>query len=569
MAPDQDQLLEDREKITSLLRQYPYSSRRYLDRAACHDALGYPDLAAGDAYRALLLADEILNEDGEYHRQAVECITIADIRLYGHRADSFNADFSNDLIFEAGFTENEDFRRLQDDKSWHQIIGEIYASECYLVLAHMLTACGDLRTAYLLLERGLKALPDQDPLQKLKKEILGKCHEKGHPVGSQFNPKEDLPENGFARREVYPWNTHEPDRFSEEHLKYINQELGKIAPKCEVRETNLPVLSEDASPPLSRLATVKQLGIFAASDIKPHEPLLLEPSVLTSSTGLHDPFCDACSTPLPSIASDSSLPSCLSCEDVYFCSQACLDRAQDLYHSAVCGITDFDVISKDPSHFTATSALYMLLNARTMAMSETQGVHPLDLPQVKYLWGDYSQDTNDGGRTLPFNFSNNIAQPLHLLTRLNIDPFAPEKFDRYDTWVTNTLLAKFRGTANAKMNERTGMPEVAGVHWLWCLANHSCAPNVRWEWEKGGMGFVARGGEDVVRLDQRVDEDVAKGRWEGGIKSGQEVLNHYCDIGLPVKERREWAVGALGGMCVCERCMLEEKENGMGNPGTA
>ena len=50
------------------------------------------------------------------------------------------------------------------------------------------------------------------------------------------------------------------------------------------------------------------------------------------------------------------------------------------------------------------------------------------------------------------------------------------------------------------------------------------------------------------------------GIWQGGIRSGEEVLNHYCDPELDVKQRREWAVGALGGMCVCERCIWEDQE---------
>ena len=107
------------------------------------------------------------------------------------------------------------------------------------------------------------------------------------------------------------------------------------------------------------------------------------------------------------------------------------------------------------------------------------------------------------------------------------------------------------------MNERTGIPEVAGVHWLWSMANHSCAPNVRWEWEKGGMGFVARGGDEVVRWGEKRNKDEA---WKGGIGEGEEVMNHYCDVELPVRARREWAVGALGGVCVCKRCVWEEGE---------
>lgn len=46
----------------------------------------------------------------------------------------------------------------------------------------------------------------------------------------------------------------------------------------------------------------------------------------------------------------------------------------------------------------------------------------------------------------------------------------------------------------------------------------------------------------------------------GGIKAGEEILNHYCDIELKVRDRREWAKGSLGGWCMCDRCRREAAE---------
>lgn len=39
--------------------------------AKAYRSLGYPDLAIGDAYKALLLVDEVA-EEGEYHDEALE-----------------------------------------------------------------------------------------------------------------------------------------------------------------------------------------------------------------------------------------------------------------------------------------------------------------------------------------------------------------------------------------------------------------------------------------------------------------------------------------------------------------
>ena len=568
------QWLANRSTLTTELEERPYDSEKYLQRGLCHENLGYLDLAASDAYRALLLTDEVLDEEGEYHDQAVEALEVG-----AKREDEFGGSgWARDGMkgrgsFAKGYAKdgmNGDDRSCEgreksedEEEPWYYTVARNDARQSYEILARTLAECGDLKSAFDFVVRGLIAFPGSKGLQALKEQILERhCHgqleENPSSEQSGFNPREYLPENGSARRKIYPWNNHEPDRFSEENLSFINAEIKKSAPKCEVRVVELPLLASGNSV-LKSSTTIKQLGVFTTSSISPHETVLLEPSIFTSSTRLHEPFCDACSSSLPPFSPDQPLPACQNCEDTVFCSEACHDHAQSLYHRAICGIPDFDVIAKDPSPFAATNCLYTLLIARTIAMAETQNLHPLDLPQIKFLWGDFTSAEAPLARNLPFSFENNIQQPLHLLASLSLDIFAPSTLSRYDTWVINTLLSKFRCVANAKMNERTGRPEVAGVHWLWSLANHSCAPNVRWEWEKGGMGFVARGGEEVVRWGERRSE-VSEWRWKGGIAEGEEVLNHYCDVELDVRQRREWAVGALGGVCLCERCIWEEEE---------
>jgi hypothetical protein len=109
------------------------------------------------------------------------------------------------------------------------------------------------------------------------------------------------------------------------------------------------------------------------------------------------------------------------------------------------------------------------------------------------------------------------------------------------------------GTASGRHGP-DGRPELGAVHPLWSLANHSCDPNVTWEWD-GNIEFRTR--EHLVDYKGRDPE------LRPGLRKGDEVLSHYCDIRLPVKERREWAAGALGGECMCSRCIWEDThENG-------
>lgn len=570
-----DTWLRERDQYTNELLASPYDASIYLKRARCHEELLYPEFAAGDAYKALLLTDEVLDEAGEYHEQAFEALQNAQ-KSSGNRNDGeLNGSEGLGKVLEQCAVDKDDG---EVKPSWHITIAESQSRDAYRILARTLIECGDLKTAWDFAERGSRVSPTDAIWQDLQEEALQNlCQTNSQNISpwdiETLNPRKDLPQNGHARREIYPWNMHEPERYTASDLSLLNAELSKIAPKCEVRAVELPLLipSNSVTIPVSESSqqippkTHKQLGLFATADIPPYETIFHEPSILTANNRLYDTLCDACSSPLP--ITTSPLPTCPSCDDTVFCSSSCLARAQELYHPAICGHPDFDLSARDPSPAAATDALYLLLLARTIAMAETQNLHPLDLREIKYLWGDFSTSSTP---TLPFSFQTHIQTPLHLLSNLNRNIFAPETLQRYDFWVINTLMAKYRGVASAKMDPRTGMPEVCAVHWRWCLANHSCSPNVRWEWparaietpggekleEGGSMALVVRGGDEVVQWGSR--------KREGGIKKGQEILNHYCDVDLPVEARREWAAGALGGVCVCERCVWEDGEQGKG-----
>lgn len=53
----------------------PFSIVHRLSLARAYRDLGYPDLAVGDAYKALLLVDEVA-EDGEYYDEALIAATL-------------------------------------------------------------------------------------------------------------------------------------------------------------------------------------------------------------------------------------------------------------------------------------------------------------------------------------------------------------------------------------------------------------------------------------------------------------------------------------------------------------
>ncbi|KAM0346944.1 hypothetical protein ACHAPU_005284 [Fusarium lateritium] len=538
-----EQLLDRRSQLTEGLSSLPYDLILYLDRAVIHSELGYPDLAAGDAYRALLLADEVLNEGFEYHEQAIEslqmhtAVPLPDVLAHGNlpQDDLQPTEVGSEI-------EDESVKRLA-------ILAQVRA---YQVLSLNLLLCGSLQSAASFCQRGLRLSSSNQELIDTKSNIVTVARRRLRRDDIDID-YHNLPEQGLVRREVYPWNDHEPDRFAPESLADLNEHLSVMAPKCAVEVATLPVLLEGASSTddYEIIPTCKQLGVFAKEDIAPGEVVLREYSLLTANNRLKDSICDACSSELPPLGSENEPVNCPECYDTVFCTQYCYEQAMERYHPAVCE-KDIDAIAKDPDAFEADHTLYVLLLSRILAIAAHEEVNPLDVREVKYIWGDFvptrTNDINASPNagpppewTLPFSFKYNIEIPLHILEKMDIDIYA--SLAEYDLWILNTLYAKFRGTASARKSLRDRRPDVAAVHPYWCLANHDCDPNVTWEW----------GGRMVLEARK---ERVVGGR-PGGIKKGEEILNHYCDVDLPVQQRREWARGSLGGWCMCKRCRDE------------
>ncbi|KAK7225838.1 hypothetical protein V2G26_013841 [Clonostachys chloroleuca] len=546
-----EQLLDRRLQLTEALGSLPYDLIHYLERSVVHSDLGYPDLAAGDAYRALLLCDEVANEGFEYHEQALESLQMH-VGVALPEVLSFGA-LRNEWSLTPG--SNPD----GPTEAATMKLATIASIRAYQILSLSLLLCGCLKSAATFCARGLNMAPSNRELLDVQGHIHTVSSRKLNKSGVDIN---DLPDHGLVRREVYPWNNHEPDRFSDESLGTLNADLEQMAPKCEVRVATLPVLLDGASETdkYDIIPTCKQLGVFAKEDIAPGETVLREYSLLTANNRLKDPVCDACSSDLPPLGSDQEAVNCDECYDTVFCSQDCHDQAQERYHPSVCE-KDVDAIAKDPEAFEAGETLYLLLLSRVLALAAHQEIHPLEVREVKFIWGDFVpsrfNDINPSPNagpppewTLPFSFKYNIETPLHVLEKMDVDIYTT--LAKYDLWVLNTLYAKFRGTASARKSLRDGRPDVAAVHPYWCLANHDCNPNVTWEWG-GHMVLWAK--------KERI------GGKEGGIKADEEVLNHYCDINLPVQQRREWALGSLGGWCMCQRCRDEAAAAG-GNAET-
>ncbi|CAK7263834.1 hypothetical protein SEPCBS119000_000701 [Sporothrix epigloea] len=605
-------LLEQRQQLTDELVSKAYDMILWLRRAVVYTDMGYPDLAIGDAYRALRLTGQMRSSDEDFFEETYE-----GIRAYAYivGAKGLSKGWSQDLPEvlrnvtpgKSSTGSKKKFRSVNRDFDAESAFGDdpLY-STCH-GLAHMakirscqiislnLLLCGCLGSAYRECEYGLKECRNDRELLQIKALIdtaaRHRLRQSGSPSG-KYNPA-DLPDRGFARREVYPWNTYEPDRCSDASLAFLNEQLAEVAPKCEVRAVELPVLAaRGLSEGPATSTTRRQLGIFAKEPIAAGEVVLREYSLLTASQRPSAEGCDACGSDLPDMKNaidiNNSRADCGISGQYRFteyCGEECFKRAQDAYlGSAYSPMRIFEVGNfNDPRD--ADDALYLQLLTRVLTVAARrdkfypplyQKLHPLENKEVKYLWGDFVPTAINAQEaislqslspfspevvamaaagayppaawSLPFNLVDNIVGPLVRLEEMNTNIFDEEEGD---VWVLNTLFAKLRGTASARKGRQDGPPVVAALHPLWSLANHDCDPNVTWEW---GGRMVLRAKEERVQLA----EDKATGRTRpGGIAAGEEILSHYCDVDLPVQLRRAWARGSLGGTCMCQRCQNE------------
>jgi hypothetical protein len=548
-----------------------YNPDLYLERAEEYLRLEFPDLACGDAYRAVLLADYVRDylDSGELEEEEGE-------------GDDDEEEEAEDETEEKEDDEDED--EDEDDE-------ERIDAEEFLAATHAWTF---IRTSDIL------SFTEESALTTLSNALRAAgCHAESvqyaktglsrFPESTELASLAALPvdSTGKARRFVYPWNHYEPDRFAKETLEYLNT---KVVPassdSIEVCVVELPLLGEDAED----RGTTKHLGVFATKDIAIGEQCLREESALTVVTdSANGGLCEYCGqrykaearATRPSLNKADRIANaaaavaaekfsketftCELCEDAeaegietavpVWCSSRCKEEAMKRYHPAVCSRPTAPIhraaISTEKSSSSLTTgsqpggAVYALLMMKAFAMAIVQNTHPLELAETKYLYG--VPPVEEGDLRIGWGYEENVRGAVTILEALGVDVFSGKhmRLDTdatlawWDTWVVNTLIAKFRGVASGRLNSE-GKTEAAAAHTLYSMVNHDCEPTVKWECG-GIMEFW--GVKDM--------------------KKGEELNSCYCDNRMPVKERREWMMGCLGGACMCKRCVREDLEERM------
>lgn len=586
--PQQDKLFQLLLRREWLTRRLAHHGKCYppaiLARACIYEALEYDDLATFDAFVVYQLCQKELSDEFVTDLEASEP---DGGRWLGHTPDDEQRKF--------------EIRQVKVDTM--------------AILVRCFAALGALKDANSMLNelkhetrlteyepvRGIRSQLIEPPIKRLVYKDWDLSAAEAAITTDQFT------RFGMSRREVYPWSNYEPDRNSPESLSEINHYLAQITFDLEARMTWLPAFDVSGQ---ATGETSSQLGLFAKKDLRPGTEVLHEKSVLTAIRPLEDAICDACGQELEGLPFEQ-IAQCDGADcDTTFCSEDCKLRSVKEYHypamadeidhevdavyrpenelttnserlptqgkeqtlvrpAPFCGNEDLNYIGRSSNTDTPEWDLYFLLLTRTTAMSITQQTHPLHLREIKHLWADFNpcpfrpgqalQEQPELKQKLPFSVQHTLQYVLDYFSTLSLSypeatPYSANWLENFDFWVIQTLFAKFRGVANATQSTFDGKPEIASVHPGWCLANHSCAPNVRWT-PKGERQFYVRTQDERTWLGNEGAE-----HWQG-IEADEEIFSHYTDVRLPLQERRERLREVLGGECRCERCLTEARNS--------
>lgn len=274
-----DFLHNKREKLTAqLLPSESLNFNHYLYLAAIEYGLGYSDLATGNAYKALTLLETYFDP---------------------HFSD-FSPKLRNDV--------DEHVAWPEDDQAI--LFARRNMAECLGCLVLALTDLGCLRDAYTYLLQ-LEKLDEEGIFISTQErgELLDLIFRAQNPISLNSQENDDsvkrkiepahLRNSGFARREIYRWNHHEPERHSSSAVEVLNEMLSIGAPELEVRSVELPVLEgvrerNECPSKVVRKGQVEnslqrdkpskslQLGLFAKTDLPASSLIHHEPSVLTA-----------------------------------------------------------------------------------------------------------------------------------------------------------------------------------------------------------------------------------------------------------------------------------------------
>ncbi|OJD30186.1 uncharacterized protein BKCO1_6500049 [Diplodia corticola] len=450
--PPHPQLVADHirhvQSLTQNLSTSPYDPDIWCARAGRLLSLGHPELAVGDAYRALLLCD--------YSN--------------GHIPDFLSLSSPTGPISSQSPTEpaSQHFpsQRLLSASSYRTLVQGLYDCHCH---PEALETCQVAQAKF-----------PADPFFQVKTAELSAVMEKKSDhiaMGPESAARQrDKLHDGAVLTIPYPWMEPLPLQRSQALIDSVNKEFQRCTSSCRLDYSSL------GEAPIPKWAgrAPQVLGVFAAHEIDPGECILVDRTATAACSSV-----SACTNCFSNTADPRYDASCCS---AHFCSEDCYQTALSTYHKVICG-KDFTWLQNTVTGISeSAAAMRPVLLCRYLASCVQAGttLNPLAHPLIARLQPQLS------GRHLDvFTLTETVVRPIQILLQLEVDVFANPNFD---TWIIHTIWTRL---ANNKQGFSRG-PENGGgwidsISPLMPFFNHSCDPNVEcWHEDTTTMSFFAR-----------------------------------------------------------------------------
>ncbi|RDW84865.1 hypothetical protein BP6252_02455 [Coleophoma cylindrospora] len=563
-----DDLIYHQRTIYDSILETPYDPKHWIELCQCCLTLGFADIAAAAAHKALILIKASLNLDhgceGIVYPSNLEILTKMTLgeRLHTRSPTIIEEELKNLLLI------------------------------CYSGLLSSLLACGTFWEGLRAAKEALSIFPKDVDLLETRNMLRDYFYERQNSLKAGAADKVDeslilMTRVGEIYQVQYPWlDTRLNDR-TPALVRELNDNLNSQI--CEIKPIILGPLRESFD--------VGPLGIFAMRDIDEGESVLVD-KCITNTTDLHpkaQTYCDACHASLlapHTLPMQIVRPEC--CEEVAFCSQDCCSTATSGYHRILCGKDwswTYGRNGRPKSTGLAPDPMWrvrLFLRMVAVYLADTQStktkVHPLQHSLFGRMSANYSLPSYpDFPLTHDWYYYENIGAPTRILMTLGINPFTDPHWTQE---VIQTIFWKMENNANMsninlstttlpssnspQREDSTGEEIVTSINTNYLFLNHSCEPNISW---RGPSSTPFESSDSLEGINGEIIKPgsatiICRARQK--IKKGEELKISY--IGDPMgtsdntqleggrQERRRWLRKWFEGGCGCSICTKEAKE---------
>ena len=486
--------------MTRAIIRYPYDPTLWSTRGCWLNKMGFPELAAGDLYKSIVLYDAAYSHGASLSATGESVLLVLAMSLWVN-SPAYWEGLSSE-VFHNGL------RRAQ--------------ISVYEDLMACLENCSALWDVVKVAEEALHKFPAEARF-KGSADIVYRSVSWLRFVASSDN-------RSFRKRWLrdaqviarpYPWMT----RSQLIRRKRVNK---MIKADFEARSTVATVGVSNLFLPTAAKTSIAKvqnsdgspicLGVFATRDIKTGEEILVDQVSFAATTEEDERICSYC------CGASNNATKCDICK-TNFCSPKCKDLAWSEYHQVTCG-KDFSWVYTDSKSDPILKGPMLL---RVLAFCvQNKNLHPLDHPLLARLTPGYTSD-----HLWQWNFPADIQVPNKILMQLGIDPFSDLRFD---TWVIRTVWNRI---CNNQTNDQgmTNGKRITSILPLITLFNHSCNPHV---------------------LEVPIDRGTTTGAVSiRPIKKGEELFTSYINPYLPKTDRHGLLKPWLRDGCHCPKCEEE------------